>query len=258
LILPACLAAVGIAVVGLVVRLPLPLAFAAALTVIGLAAAAAWPFVGLLLFVGIAFVRPEDSFSELVGLRLALLIGSATFLAWALRSVSARRAPWLTPALGWLLAFAAAAFLSLLSLAPDAIASGVTELAKLVILFALVTQLARGERRTTAFCAALVALSSWLAVVSLVNYYTGHGFLSPQGFRARGTGAFADPNDTALALVPALPLAIVGVLDGRGFRRGAAAVAAALMLWAVYLTNSRGGMLALAGSLLVLAVLRAG
>ena len=91
---------------------------------------------------------------------------------------------------------------------------------------------------------------AWLAAVALIQFYSGRGFVSPQGLRACGTGTFADPNDTALALVPALPLALIALLDGRrALTRLAAAAAIGLLLWAIYLTNSRGGMLALGGTL---------
>src|SRR4030095_2455978 len=116
------------------IRLPLPVALAFGLAAVGLAAAAAWPFCGVLLFVGLLYLRPEDTFPELVGLRLILIVGSAVFLIWALRSVSARRAPAASPALGWLLAFAGAALLSLLPLSPGLLGEGINELARLVIL----------------------------------------------------------------------------------------------------------------------------
>jgi O-antigen ligase len=244
--------------VGLVTRLPLPVALAAGLAAVGAATAAAWPYAGLLLFVSLLFVRPEDFFPELVGMRLVLLIGSATFGAWALRSLSARRPLRWSPTLGWALAFAAITLASMVPV-PAAMAEGATQVARLIMLLVLVTQLVDSTARLAAFSATLVALSAWLAGVALFNYYTGHGFLSPQGFRACGTGTFADPNDTALALVPALPLALAGLLDGRRWAtRLAAAAAAGLLLWAIYLTNSRGGMLALGGTLLVFAVLRSG
>ena len=73
----------------------------------------------VLLFVGLLYLRPEDTFPELVGLRLILIVGSAVFLVWALRSVSARRAPVAAPALGWMVAFAGVAVLSLLPLSPS-------------------------------------------------------------------------------------------------------------------------------------------
>src|SRR5437763_15664593 len=71
-----------LAIALLLARLPLPVAVTAALTLIGLAAAAAWPFAGLLLFVALVYVRPGDIFPELIGLRWVLLIGGGTFVVW--------------------------------------------------------------------------------------------------------------------------------------------------------------------------------
>jgi O-antigen ligase len=259
----ASLGVVGVAVALLVIRLPLPVAVAFGLAAIGLAAAAAWPFVGLLLFVGLLYARPEDTFPELVGLRLILIVGSTVFLVWALRSVSARRMPVWSPSLGWMLAFCAAALLSLLPLPAALLGEGVNELARLLIILVLVTQLVHGETRTRVLCAVLVLMSARLALGSILNYYGGEALRSEQGLRALGTGAFDDPNDVALTLVPAVPLALVG-LSRRAWGRWCwlgrlgSAACLALMLWGIYLTNSRGGMIALAGAFFVLALLRFG
>src|SRR5262245_59927751 len=116
------MALVVLAAVGLVTRLPLPVAVAAGLAIAGVAVAAAWPFAGTLLFIGLLFIRPEDTFPELAGMRLVLLVGSAAFGGWALQALSARQAGssgghW-TPALGWTIAFAAIALASMWPLEP--------------------------------------------------------------------------------------------------------------------------------------------
>src|SRR5262249_44726052 len=88
-------------ITGLLARFALPVAIAAALTLLGLTVAAAWPFAGLLLFVGLVYLRPEDTFPELVGLRLVLLIGGGLFGIFALRTVSARHVPQWSSTAAW-------------------------------------------------------------------------------------------------------------------------------------------------------------
>ncbi|HEY4529599.1 MAG TPA: O-antigen ligase family protein [Luteimonas sp.] len=69
--------------------------------------------------------------------------------------------------------------------------------------------------------------------------------------RIQYLGIFSDPNDLAMLFVIALPMALH--LSGRGgllgLRRLLWTTAAALLVYGIYLTNSRGGMLALAAML---------
>jgi putative inorganic carbon (HCO3(-)) transporter len=267
LIAPTCLAAAALGVAALVARLPLPVASALVIAAVGIAVALAWPYVGLMLFVALLYLRPEDSFPELIGMRLILLAGGAAFLGWAIRCLSARRVPVWPPPLAWMLAFAGWALVSTLPLPPAEIMERATDVARLAIIMVLITQLVDRPRRLHLFCALVVLASAWLAGMTLFRYYGGQALRSAQGFRALGTGAFADPNDTALALVPAVPLAIAGLAGiWQAGRAGAArwpgrlfgGLCLVLLLWAIYLTNSRGGLVALAGTLLVFSALRFG
>jgi hypothetical protein len=66
--------------------------------------------------------------------------------------------------------------------------------------------------------------------------------------RIRGTGIFGDPNDLAMALLIAFPFLFTAVLDaGTGMLRRLLALALlAVLLYAVFLTQSRGGFMGLA------------
>jgi O-antigen ligase len=112
--------------------------------------------------------------------------------------------------------------------------------------------------------AALAAAASCLAVTveALCGYYMGfHGEMfvlqtnisSPQDdvigqlTRIRGAGFLSDPNDLAQILLIALPLAFIAWRRGRLVNNFfVVLVPASLLLWTVYLTHSRGGLLALA------------
>jgi len=112
--------------------------------------------------------------------------------------------------------------------------------------------------------AALAAAASCLAVTveALCGYYAGfHGEMfvlqtnisSPQDdvivqlTRIRGAGFLSDPNDLAQILLIALPLAFIAWRRGRIVTNFfVVVVPASLLLWTIYLTHSRGGLLALA------------
>jgi len=104
------------------------------------------------------------------------------------------------------------------------------------------------------------------ACSAIVQWYTGVGLggievLVADGVRrVRGAGIFNDPNDLALTLVTAIPLVIVLASDRqRGMlQRSAFALSVVPIVVALYFTNSRGGIIAFAAVMLVLAYQRFG
>jgi O-antigen ligase len=109
----------------------------------------------------------------------------------------------------------------------------------------------------------LAAVGSCLIVVveALCGYYGGfHGdmFVLQQTFyrndgvvgqvaRLRGAGFLNDPNDFAQILIIALPLVSIAWQKRRGLARALIVfIPAVMLLWALYLTHSRGAFIALA------------
>jgi O-antigen ligase len=102
----------------------------------------------------------------------------------------------------------------------------------------------------------LVLFSAILGARTILRYESGDALVQSDGsVRALGTGIFGDPNDLALAMAMALPLAL-----GFGLGLGRAAHQALgqrllclscvpVFIWTIYVTDSRGGMLALAAAL---------
>jgi hypothetical protein len=75
------------------------------------------------------------------------------------------------------------------------------------------------------------------------------------GESRRLTGSFGSPNSAASAMALALPVGLVAAARARGGRRAALAAAAGLLVVALVLTYSRGGVVAAAAGLGTLAVL---
>ena len=117
---------------------------------------------------------------------------------------------------------------------------------------------------------ALVTLTLFQAINGIIQYRTGVGLGNVEAYeqrvvvttdgaeettavpRIRGTGIFNDPNDLALAFVAAMPF-LVGPLLGKRTTfivRVTTVLLAVPILIALYLTNSRGGVLGLAAALL--------
>ena len=113
-----------------------------------------------------------------------------------------------------------------------------------------------GSIRTATFV--WLCLNVVLAISGIVQHQTGTGLggVTMIEGRIRGSGIFNDPNDLGLSFVMVLPFAVADVIDrGRPFwRRLLGAAIAGTLLWAVYLTNSRGsavGTMAVVGLLMV-------
>jgi O-antigen ligase len=108
-----------------------------------------------------------------------------------------------------------------------------------------------------------------VCVEALCGYYAGyHGDLfilltnisSPEDevvgqlARIRGAGFLSDPNDFAQILLIALPLAFIAWRRGRVITNFfVVLLPAALLLWTIYLTHSRGGLIAMAAVALMVA-----
>ncbi len=154
-----------------------------------------------------------------------------------------------------------------------------TEFSKIIIIYLLINHLVDTPAKLKGYIVVLVVLTILLAVQGLQQYYTGFGwggqipFLQREGggfvrsrviepekieryqqfrmqegilMRITGTGIFQDPNDLALALVVAVPFLAYGVLKGRSSAfRLLCLFFLLLIINAIYLTNSRGGMVTL-------------
>lgn len=108
----------------------------------------------------------------------------------------------------------------------------------------------------------LVFLVSIIAVHSIQQYYLGSGWAGAEILIENGTprvrylGIFHDPNDLGILFVSALPLAWYAYKEYRDSAlRYFFVIALALIVWALLLTKSRGGLLAL-GFVLMLALWR--
>ena len=123
----------------------------------------------------------------------------------------------------------------------------------LLVMYFLVVNTVTTERRLQVMLWALVLLTVLLAVQGIQQSKTGVGWAGQEWFvdelngqhRITWIGIFDDPNDLALAFVSVLPLLLAAL-----FRRSfilfklAPVYLLSILLYGIYLTNSRGGLLA--------------
>src|SRR5205823_2136234 len=121
------------------------------------------------------------------------------------------------------------------------------ELIKLFILCVLIIHLIDSERRLKTTMGALVLFTAWLGVRTIWQYQNGEAMMMDgDDARALATGIFGDPNDLALVMAMALPLALGGCSSkGPWAARLLHLVSVPILVWTIFVTDSRGGMLAL-------------
>jgi O-antigen ligase len=117
-----------------------------------------------------------------------------------------------------------------------------SEIAKIVLIYILIENTVTSERRLRTVFVAIVAFALIPAVGTITYYFRG---IVIEGSRAAWRGLFANPNEAAYGLVVVLPLAWTMAVKSRLAMRIFLFAAMAVHLLAIFLTYSRGGLLAL-------------
>ncbi|MBI3909881.1 MAG: O-antigen ligase family protein [Armatimonadetes bacterium] len=213
------------------------------LCLLGTLAVLLQPFWGLVLVVGLLYVRPEESIAALAGMRFTLLVSLVALASVLAHLFLSREKLVRTPFNVMLLGFAATAILSTV---PNwNMAEAVLEISKLVILVLLVLNLVRTPQRYRAFVTTLLVFTAYLALYSIYLYFTGGAMQQGELARSQATGIFSDPNDLAATVAAGLALALVRARNARGLMRLVYLLLAGSQVWAVVLTYSRSGLLSL-------------
>ncbi len=215
-------------------------------------------YAALLVYTALLFVRPQEWAPLLLGVPLLdYVVGAAIILCLAhvLRH-------------GWRVKDAPQNFL-MLGLFAATLVSHVRHtffsafletfqtFGKVVLIYFLIASTADSVRRIKGFILVMVLGCLFMSAHGILQAHRGYGFggalrsqplIIEDTVRVRAFGIFNDPNDLSLMLVAALPFLMGTVLNrssGPLWRLGSAA-AMVPMLYCIYLTDSRGGWLALA------------
>jgi putative inorganic carbon (HCO3(-)) transporter len=198
-------------------------------------------YLSLLLFMAVYCARPEDWIPGLSILPLAKMAGVLALLALLfslgqIRSSLPREVMYLILLFGQL--FLAAAMSPVWR-------GGAVQLAldfgKVILIVEIILLSVKSVER---LCRLIFIQAAAVAVIAAVAVWKGHLLAG----RLEGTlGAnYSDPNDLALAIIISLPFCLALLLLSSGWLRKVAwALAILVMLYAVFLTGSRGGFISL-------------
>ncbi|MEO7433116.1 MAG: O-antigen ligase family protein [Dokdonella sp.] len=216
----------------------------------------------ILIYIALVIVRPQD-YPQLGDGTLPLLTGTLAVAAGAW--LVAGRKTFAQPQYPLLFAFL---IVTMISILVNGWAGGAIEqaadFAPTVIAFVLLANALTTPRRMIVTMQVFVLCSCVLALHGVLQVQNGIGWtgmpLVQDDGRIQYVGIFSDPNDLGLLFVAVLPMAFHLARRGGmlGLVRLTWLAAAALLLYGVYLTNSRGALLAVASMIGVWLWLRRG
>jgi probable O-glycosylation ligase (exosortase A-associated) len=212
-------------------------------------------YVGLFLFTLVLYFRPMDY--GLGGAQYALWIAVFTLAAFVPTQFALEGTLTARPReVNLILLLSLLALLSMpLAVSRAEAWSGFTDkFSKVVLMFIVMVNVVRTERRLKALWFILLA-AGLTASLSAFNAYRS-GNLTVGGYRVQGAGSnlLGNPNDMALYLVTVMPIAVALFLGTRApHKKVAYAVCTILFVVAIVVTYSRGGFLGLIATMAVMA-----
>ena len=214
-------------------------------------------FIGLLIFIGLIIIRPQDFVPGLQGSRLVLIVMGTLLVMWFFSPIDKRIIR--TGQDRFVVLFLGAIILSTITLfwIPMMIEMTV-ETVKLGLIYLFLTSIVDTEVRLRRATWILVILMAVVAAMGILQSFgmdiTGAGmfYAADKGvWQIRGIGNFDNPNDLAYSVVLIVPFVLGYLLTARNlaYRIGAMFLLY-LAIYCIYLTKSRGGLVAL-GSCLI-------
>jgi len=227
-------------------------------------------FVSLLVYILLVFIRPQEWLIPMGGLPFGLLdaVAIVTLMTWATGLHGGKHRFFSLPQ-NWLMLgiFFATLMSHVRHTFLGALISTFEGFGKTVLLYLWIATLVTSVRKAKLLVLIMIVGCVFMAADGISQRYAYRGDpvrgRNAQGLykgftgmtaimdgytpRVRAWGIFHDPNDLALMLVAMLPFLFVAVRDRNSgaHTRFLAAVTIVPLLWCIYLTNSRGGWLAL-------------
>ncbi|MFI4957534.1 MAG: O-antigen ligase family protein [Lysobacterales bacterium] len=202
-------------------------------------------FILSLLYLALTIIRPQDYMSALEGVPVLPVVLILAFLFWLGSSAKTFAAPQFLILPIFLVVLMASVVLNGWS---GGALEQLTNFGPIVIAFFVLAAAVSVNHSRVVITFAVFALGAIvLALHGVDQFYNGVGWTGmglSEDSRIQYVGIFNDPNDLGLLFVTTLPM--VFYLSGRGGFLGRMfwLAGAALLLYAIYLTNSRGAILA--------------
>ena len=213
-------------------------------------------FLGLLLFIFLQIIRPQDFVPGFQGMRLVLYLMVSLLVGILFSPIEKRLIR--SPHDKFSGMFFVAIVLSTVMLFWISYIVDMTiETVKIAIIYYFIVMVVDNEDRFKQTVWTIIILMGFVALMGVLQHYgydiTGAGmiFAADKGvWQIKGIGNFDNPNDLAYSVVLVVPFAVGFLFQTERFLgRLTALVLLIVSTYCVYLTRSRGGQVALAASL---------
>ncbi|MBJ6723681.1 O-antigen ligase family protein [Geomesophilobacter sediminis] len=210
---------------------------------------------GLILFVFLMIIRPQDFVYGLMGQPLVFVTMGLVLVAWLLSGVE--KAPFKTAQDKYCFMLMTLMVISTVpTLWTELVVTTFSDTSKLVLIYLFIVTIVDTEERFRSITWIIMLLMTAVAGMGVLQYYgydivgTGMQFAADKGiWQIRGVGNFDNPNDLAYSVVLVVPFSVGMLLRGGGLQKAASLVMLAIAVYCIVLTGSRGGQLALVFSL---------
>ena len=214
----------------------------------------------LLLYVTLIYVRPAEIVPAWAGVPFVDILTGLTFLIGIFSIAVKPRKIFDLPQDKLILAFWAIIAISSFKVWLSGVYTAFLAFMPAVFVYFLIRAGVQSPRHLRGFIYLLLALNVFLAGNGILQYHTGVGLgdVALVLDRIYGTGIFNDPNDLGMTFVMSVPLFLVVIgRAGTGLvTRGLALAGLCAVMLALYYTNSRGAIVALAAAMVCLSYLR--
>lgn len=216
------------------------------------------PFKGLIIYIVIIILRPQDFIPGLARVRVALLMAIIIIAFFIIHKVFRResfRALATRQNILMLLMLVIVPVSVLVNTSVALAWEQFNEFLTVFFLFFMVSNITDNMEKLKKIVFTILLCVTLICLNGVLQHFRGYDILGNTMVVGRITwvGIFGDPNDLALLVNSFFPLILLYVLDRKtpGPARSGLALLGALYLLTIYYTNSRGGFIALAAVLIL-------
>jgi len=208
-----------------------------------------YPYFGLILYIVLLYIRPQDFLPALAPFRIMLSLAILVLLFFLVKTIFNRDKIEVIPTAQNVLMFALLLVVPLSDISNFRITDAWDSLntfLTLLLPFFLIVSITGDKYKLLYWCITFAGL--FLAINGIIQHYNGVDLfgVTPMSGRIEWVGIFSDPNDFALLLVSSLPIILFYLFkdDKHLFMKIGLIAMLVVFFMAIYFTNSRGGYLA--------------
>jgi putative inorganic carbon (HCO3(-)) transporter len=211
------------------------------------------PFFGLLLYIILLYVRPQDFMPALEKMRIMLVLAVVIIFSFFTHNIFRKKAINLVSPRQSALMIVMLLIVPLSNLSNMqfmAAWEGFNEFLTVFLLFLIILNITDDARKLRTVCWTLVLCTFALSANGILQHFRGSDLIGNEptaNGRIRWIGIFGDPNDLALLINSFFPFVLMNLFDRSvsAPKKTALLVIGGANILALYYTNSRGGFIAL-------------